>query len=137
MEDMRVLVEDMEKHKLHRSVPSKHFVPAMKPTGRKKTASEASAIFDISVTGAEAWEQGKFKEYVNTTTYDPATGYPITEKEESNSARLDNMTVFDNTEDNPLNFDSYNETGVGASGQGRGGIGVKTGWETGVGGRCN
>jgi hypothetical protein len=109
MEDMCVLVEDMEKHKLHRSMPSKHFVPAMKPTGRKKTAPEASAIFDISVAGAEAWEQGKFKEYVNTTTYDPATGYLITEKEESNSAQLDNMTPFDNTENNPLDFDSYDD----------------------------
>jgi len=110
MEDMRVLVEDLEKHGLHHSTATKHFVPALKPTkSRKKTALEKSAIVDILVEGAEGWEHGKFKEYLSTTTYDPATGYPITEKEEENSGRLDNMTAFDNTEDNPLDFESYED----------------------------
>jgi hypothetical protein len=93
MEDMRVLVEDMEKHGLHHPTLSKHFVPALKPAkARKNTATEKSAIVDVLVEGAEAWEHGKFKEYLNATTYDPATGYPITEKEEANhSARLDKV----------------------------------------------
>jgi len=109
MEDMRVLIEDMEKHGLHHSMPSKHFVPAMKPAkGQKKTDPENSAILDTLVQGAEAWEHGKFKEYINTTTYNPATGYPITETEERNSARLDNMTTFD-SEENPLDFKSYDD----------------------------
>ena len=81
----------------------------MKPAkGRKKTDPENSAIFDVLVQGAEAWEHGKFKEYLNTTTYDPVTGYPITETEERNSARLDRMTAFD-MEDNPLDFESYED----------------------------
>jgi hypothetical protein len=41
MEDMRILVEDMEKHGLHHATSSKHFVPALKPakacTGKKTT----------------------------------------------------------------------------------------------------
>lgn len=123
---MRVLVEDLEKHGLDRSTASKHFVPALKPANtRKKTAPTNSAIVDILVQGAEAWEHGKFKEYLNTTTYDPATGYPITQTEEGNSARLDNMTAFDNTEDNPLDFESYvdlhaddDENGLGSLGGG-------------------
>jgi hypothetical protein len=110
MEDMRVLVEDLEKHQLHYSTPTKHFVPAMKPaSGRGKNSPENSAVLDVLVQGAEGWAHGKLEEYLNTTTYDPATGYPITETEERNSARLDNVTSFDNTEENPLDFESYND----------------------------
>lgn len=124
MEDMRVLVEDMEKHKLHHATSSKHFVPALKPVkGRKTTTPEKSAVFDVLVEGAEAWEHGKFKEYLNATTYDPATGYPITEREEANIARLDNMTAFDNTEDNPLDFEAYEDIHVDDDEEGLGSLG--------------
>lgn len=124
MEDMRVLVEDMEKHGLHHDTSSKHFVPALKSVkGRKKTTPEKSAIVDVLVEGAEAWEHGKFKEYLNATTYDPATGYPITEREEANSARLDNMTAFDNTEDNPIDFESYEDLHVDDEEEGLGSLG--------------
>jgi hypothetical protein len=111
MEDMCVLVEDLEKHRLHHSTPTKHFVPALKPaSGRKKNNDqENSAIFDILVHSAEGWAHGKLEEYLNTTTYNPATGYPITETEELNSTRLNNMSSFDNTEDNPLDFESYDD----------------------------
>ena len=124
MEDMRVLVEDQEKHRLHHATSSKHFVPALKPAkAHKKTASEESAIFDVLVEGAEAWEHGKFKEYLNVTTYDPATGYPITEREEANSAWLNNMTAFNNTKDNPLDFESYEDLHVDDDEEGLGSLG--------------
>jgi hypothetical protein len=126
MEDMRVLVEDMEKHRLHYATSSKHFVPALKSAkahSGKRTATEKSAIFDMLVEGAEAWEHGKSKEYINVTTYDPATGYPITEKEEANSARLDNMTAFDNTEENPLDFELYEDLHVDDDVEGLGSLG--------------
>jgi hypothetical protein len=132
MEDMRILVEDQEKHRLHRSTPTKHFVPAMKPaSGRKKTDPENSAIFDVLVQGAEGWEHGKFEEYLNTTTYDPATGYPITETEERNSAQLDNMTSFDNTEDNPLDFESYDDLHGDEDDEGLGSLGGGSEFATG------
>lgn len=136
MEDMRILVEDMEKNGMHRTMPAKHFVPAMKPAkGRKKTDPENSGIVDVLVQGAEAWAHGKFKEYLNATTYDPATGYPITETEEHNSARLDNMTVFD-MEDNPLEFESYDDLHGDEDDEGLGSLGGggefatgEAGWE--------
>jgi len=124
MEDMRVLVEDMEKHNLHHATSSKHFVPALKPVkARKTTTPEKSAIVDVLVEGAEAWEHGKFKDYLNATTYDPATGYPITEKEEANSTRLDNMTAFNNTQENPLDFESYDDLHVDDDEEGLGSLG--------------
>jgi hypothetical protein len=133
IEDMRVLVEDLERHRLHRSTPTKHFVPALKPTsGRKKNNDqENSAIFDVLVHSAEGWAHGELEEYLNTTTYDPAMGYPITETEEQNSTWLDNMTSFDNTEDNLLDFKSYDDLHGDEDDKGLGSLGGGTEFCTG------
>jgi hypothetical protein len=81
-------------------------VPAMKKQSGKNEA--VSAIVDVQVMGAQIWEYGKFFKFIKSTTYDPAIGYPIPERDDHDS-RLDNGTVFDNTKDNPLECESFND----------------------------
>jgi hypothetical protein len=66
-------------------------VPAIKKQSSKKQA--ISAIIDVQVVGAEIWQNGKFSEFLKNTTFDPATGYPIPEKDDHNG-HLDTRTVF-------------------------------------------
>ena len=108
LEDMRVLVEDMERHGIHRSPPEKRMVPADKKQSGKKEV--VSAIVDVQVLGAEIWQNGKFTEFLKNTTYEPATGYPIPEKDDHDN-RLDTAsgTVFDRTGDNPLEYESFDD----------------------------
>ncbi|KAJ2915315.1 hypothetical protein MD484_g5120, partial [Candolleomyces efflorescens] len=78
-EDLRVLVEEMERQNLHRGY-QQHFVPApsrSKATSKKTSKSPVSAISDIQVRGAEIWQDGKFSEFKQLTMYDPALGYVI------------------------------------------------------------
>ena len=103
---MRILVEDMLRHGIDKNSPQKRMVPAVKKQSGKKEA--ASAIFDIKVVGAEIWQNGKFSEFLKNTTYDPATGYPIPEKDDHDH-RLDTGTVFDSTEKNPLEHESFDD----------------------------
>ena len=56
------------------------------------------------VAGAEIWLNGKFTNFMKSTTFDPAVGYPITT--DDHDTRLDSGTVFDNVS-NPLEHDSY------------------------------
>jgi hypothetical protein len=103
---MRVLVEDMERRGIHRSPPKKRMVPAAKKQSGKKEA--VSAIIDVQVVGAEIWQNGKFSEFLKNTTYEPATGYPIPEKDVHDS-HLDTGTVFDRAGDNPLEYESFDD----------------------------
>ena len=106
-DDMRILVEQMEHHGGHRLSLSGHFVPApTKKTSKKTSTAPLSAIVDVDVAGAEVWQHGKFTEFIQATTYDPALGYPI-ENPEDHDTRLDTGTVFDNTVLNPLEHGAY------------------------------
>ena len=127
MEDMRVLVEEMTKRNSHVLAAGQHFVPAPAPKGKKKGSAEPrSAVFDVIDAGAEIW-QGKFFEYVRSTTYDPASGYPMApEGENSHDTRLDTGTAFDECRNNVLETDQYvdlhgDETGSHGGGEALGG----------------
>lgn len=130
-EDMCVLVEAMIKESIHTvSLNKPRAVPA--PPKRKKTTTDAglrSAVIDVFDIGAQAWQSGKFDEYIQSTTYDPALGYPVPKeqkmKKNAVSSALDNGTVFDNCEVNVLSYDAYmdlhgddSELGDGAGGLG-------------------
>jgi hypothetical protein len=75
-----------------------------KASAKKENEPEISAIVDGQVAGAEIWLNGNFREFMKSTTYDPAVGYPITD--DDRDTRLDSGTVFDNVT-NPLEHDSY------------------------------
>ncbi|TFY63199.1 hypothetical protein EVJ58_g3390 [Rhodofomes roseus] len=115
IEDMRVLVEEMIKDKVHtisrheaRPVPA----PPRKSKSKKKSDNAPrSAIIDVFDVGAQAWQNGKFRQYIKSTTFDPALGYPITppsdKSQNTEASVLDNGTVFDNCEENVLLYDGY------------------------------
>ncbi|KAJ7572576.1 hypothetical protein C8J56DRAFT_806986 [Mycena floridula] len=108
MEDMRIMVEDMLQKKL--DITTERFVPAMvKQNKRKpttKTPPPKSAIFDIQVTSSGMWAKNKFWDFIMTTTFDPALGYPIAQAEQDE--QIHSGTVFDSFE-NPLICDSHDD----------------------------
>lgn len=114
-EDMRVLVEEMVRLKLHMLHSDGHFVPATAPKATKvktgKSVGPRSAIVDVMVLGSQVWQEGKFTDFLKGTTYDPALGYPVSSESASASRRdsvLDNGTVFDLAE-NPLDFSNHED----------------------------
>ncbi|KAH9912507.1 uncharacterized protein B0H18DRAFT_1216979 [Fomitopsis serialis] len=121
--DMRVLVEDMINEGLHTLSRDKpRFVPAppRKSKGKKKSSGAndqpQSAIVDVFNIGARAWQNGKFSQYIKSTTFDPAVGYPIggagveaKDTPDPETSVLDNGTVFDNCNDNVITYDNYND----------------------------
>ncbi|KAF6764945.1 hypothetical protein DFP72DRAFT_1058761 [Ephemerocybe angulata] len=87
-EDLRVLVEDMERHQLHKEL-QKRLVPDMKA----KTPG-VSAIFDVMAKGAEIWQDGKWSEFLKATTYDEAEGYPIGFEPDANEKNEENIVYL-------------------------------------------
>lgn len=106
-EDMRVLIEDMERRAIHKA-PKARMVPALNKKSAKKPQEPTSAIIDVQVAGAEIWQGGKFKEFLRSTTFDPKIGYPIPSPEDDeHDDLLDSNTVFDSTVTNPLECNNY------------------------------
>ncbi|KAJ7454208.1 hypothetical protein FB451DRAFT_1184959 [Mycena latifolia] len=113
-QDIEALVSEMQRRKFHVVDPKGHFVPAppKKTTQKKKPntstpSTPCSAVVDVFVRGAEEWN-GKFDDFIRSTTYDPELGYPLTTAEEqSHDTTLDTNTAFDSTTRNPLTYDSY------------------------------
>jgi len=125
-EDMRVLVEDMMLKDMH-VVKAGRFIPGLSKK-EDGTMVMRSTIFDIMVAGAEVWHNGKFNEYIQATTYDPALGYPVTEQPTPDEIqhRLRTDTVFDDVIVNPLEYDSLedlDDEAVSSSYPGLGGFG--------------
>lgn len=111
-EDLRVLVEEMLNKKVHPTSSRPRFVPAPVKVSKaknppKKKSPPKSAIFDIEVTGASIWLNGKFEEYLRTTTFDPKSGYPMEEVKDAD-AEFSSDSIFDSST-NPIGFESYED----------------------------
>lgn len=65
-------------HVLHKEG---HLVPALPPKTTKsattnlKPTEPKSAIADVWVMEMQIWQEGKFIDFLTSTTYDPALGY--------------------------------------------------------------
>ncbi|KAJ7190204.1 hypothetical protein GGX14DRAFT_580009 [Mycena pura] len=115
-QDLEALVTEMQRRKFHKISTTKHFVPAppkkppkVAPKNPPPVEAQRSAIIDVFVKGAEEWN-GKFTEFIKSTTYDPALGgYPPAVSSDSGTrdTTLDTNTVFDSTTKNPLTFDGF------------------------------
>ncbi|KAK6966647.1 hypothetical protein R3P38DRAFT_2816019 [Favolaschia claudopus] len=104
-QDIQALVTEMQRRKFH--------VKVRKNAAQNSKPPEAprSAIVDVFVKGAEEWN-GKFKDFIKATTFDPALGGYPPAVENSGSPRdttLDTHTVFDNLKRNPLTYDTYTD----------------------------
>lgn len=112
-EDMRVLVEDMDKKDIG-GVLRARLVPVSGKGSRaaKMRASGVSAITDVFVAGADIW-RGKFEEWKRQTTYDPALGYVGgTESSDVHITALDNGTAFDRANSLIITCDSPIDLGL-------------------------
>ncbi|KAK6995643.1 hypothetical protein R3P38DRAFT_3425830 [Favolaschia claudopus] len=117
-QDMEALITEMQRRKFHIVSKVPHFVPAPPKKVRKNAAQNSkppeaprSAIIDVFVKGAEEWN-GKFKDFIKSTTFDPALGgYPPAAVTASSprDTTLDTHTVFDNLARNPLTYDTYTD----------------------------
>ncbi|GAW01064.1 hypothetical protein LENED_002634 [Lentinula edodes] len=138
-EDLRVTVEELERLGIH-SRTKERFVPA-KLRANAKNPTPHSAVIDAQVHGMEIWADGNFTNYIRLTTYDPNTkSYPLgnpakpptrkeisenqeDEEDEENADEYDRNhatylnsgTVFDNTEENVLAFNNYEDIEGGGS----------------------
>ena len=85
-----------------------------------------SAIIDVQVAGAEIWQAGKFREFVEKTTFDKKLGYPLGMTAEADDSPLANEEPFDDPNRNPIEHESYedlhgdmsDESGLGSLGGG-------------------
>lgn len=105
--DIRVLVEDMEKKKLHTLVPNDdtRWIP-VPHKNKKDTAdptSRKSAITDVFVEGSAIW-QAHWDDFITSTCYDPSLGgYPVVATDQAGG------------ESNPLQVDSLSDVHGGTS----------------------
>jgi hypothetical protein len=70
-----------------------------------------SAIVDSFDLGAQILNGGKFREFIRTTTWDPAAGYPVGAPETGpdEDDPLLNGSVFDRVDSNPLGRDGFDD----------------------------
>ncbi|KAF8184133.1 hypothetical protein K438DRAFT_1974716 [Mycena galopus ATCC 62051] len=125
-QDIEALVTEMQWRKFHIVSQDRHFVPAPPKKARKNASQNTrppepprSAIVDVFVKGAEEWN-GKFTDFIKSTTFDPALGGYPPPSESSTSGpcdtTLDTNTVFDSLTNNPLTYDSYGDLHGGEDG---------------------
>ncbi|KAJ6599467.1 hypothetical protein B0H10DRAFT_2323100 [Mycena sp. CBHHK59/15] len=125
-QDIEALVTEMQRCKFHVVSQDRHFVPAPPKKARKNASQNTrppepprSAIVDVFVKGAEEWN-GKFTDFIKSTTFDPELGgYPPPSESSTSGLHdttLDTNTVFDSTTNNPLTYDSYNDLHGGEDG---------------------
>ncbi|KAK6984169.1 hypothetical protein R3P38DRAFT_3333012 [Favolaschia claudopus] len=115
-QDLEALVTEMQRRNFHVVSKDGHFVPAPPKKARGTTTQNVkapepprSAIVDVFVKGAEEWN-GKFKDFIKSTTFDPAlNGYPPDTQPSAGprDTTLDTNTVFDSLTHNPLSIEGY------------------------------
>lgn len=101
--DLQALVEHMQNHKLHTLTPDRE---VRSPLNQKNTWKKG-AVVDVMQVGAEALMGGKYSEFLQQTTYDPAVGgYPLGDSDEHEQG-VDSTgveSVFDHAK-NPLSYE--------------------------------
>ncbi|KAJ7803566.1 hypothetical protein B0H14DRAFT_3777036 [Mycena olivaceomarginata] len=116
-QDLRLLTETMLDARLHVLTGNRPIYVPLKVNKRGDVATgpRVSAIVDSLETGAQALHGGKFKEFIRSTAWDPASGYPVGMPGISPEADdpLVNGSVFDRVDQNPLARDGFNDVDDG------------------------
>ncbi|KAJ7938638.1 hypothetical protein B0H13DRAFT_2301681 [Mycena leptocephala] len=116
-QDLRLLTEMMRDARLHVMTANRPVYMPLKVNkkGVVATAPRVSAIVDSFVIGAQALHGGKFKEFIRSTAWDPAAGYPVGAQElgPEPDDPLVNGSVFDRVGENPLARDGFNDVDDG------------------------
>ncbi|KAJ7339198.1 hypothetical protein DFH08DRAFT_812588 [Mycena albidolilacea] len=116
-QDLRLLTETMLDAQLHVLTGNRPVYVLLKVNKRGDVATgpRVSTIVDLLETGAQALHGGKFKEFIRSTAWDPASGYPVGTPEISSDTNdpLVNGLVFDPVDKNLLVRDRFNDVDDG------------------------
>jgi hypothetical protein len=112
-QDLRLLTERMMDTQLHVLTANRPIYTPLKVNKKGVVASgpRVSAIVDSLDVGAQILNSGKFREFIRTTTWDPAAGYPVGAPETGpgEDDPLLNGSVFDRVDSNPLARDGFED----------------------------
>ncbi|KAJ6605654.1 hypothetical protein B0H10DRAFT_2229013 [Mycena sp. CBHHK59/15] len=112
-QDLCLLTETMMDAQLHVLTPNRPIYAPLKVNNKGVVASgpRVSAIIDSFDTGAQILNGGKFREFIRTTTWDPAAGYPVGAPEigPDGDDPLLNGSLFDRVDSNPLGRDGFDD----------------------------
>ncbi|KAJ7890896.1 hypothetical protein B0H14DRAFT_3700502 [Mycena olivaceomarginata] len=112
-QDLRLLTETMLDAQLHILTANRPVYAPLKVNKKGVVASgpRVSAVVDSFDTGAQALQGGKFSEFIRSTAWDPAAGYPVGASELTPDPNdpLINGSVFDRVDTNPLSRDGFND----------------------------
>ncbi|KAJ7178013.1 hypothetical protein C8R46DRAFT_888180 [Mycena filopes] len=112
-QDLRLLTETMMDAQLHVLTPNRPIYAPLKVNKKGVVAAgpRVSAVVDSFDLGTQILNGGKFREFICTTTWDPAAGYPVgvPETEPNEDDPLLNGSVFDRVDSNPLGRDSFDD----------------------------
>ncbi|KAJ7839705.1 hypothetical protein B0H14DRAFT_3869657 [Mycena olivaceomarginata] len=112
-QDLRLLTETMLDAQLHILTANRPVYAPLKVNKKGVVASgpRVSAVVDSFDTGAQALQGGKFSEFIRSTGWDPAAGYPVGASELTPDPNdpLINGSVFDRVDTNPLSRDGFND----------------------------
>ncbi|KAJ7714683.1 hypothetical protein B0H14DRAFT_3901740 [Mycena olivaceomarginata] len=111
-QDLRLLTETMLDAQLHILTANRPVYAPLKVNKKGVVASgpRVSAVVDSFDTGAQALQGGKFSEFIRSTAWDPAAGYPVGASELTPDPNdpLINGSV-DRVDTNPLSRDGFND----------------------------
>lgn len=116
-QDLRLLCEDMMKSQLHIQTPDRQILSEAKINRNGKvTTPPQSMIIDSFDVGSDILNHGKFSEFIRTTCWDPAVGYPadpppITINNDSDI--LVTGTAYDSRETNPISTEGFSDVDDG------------------------
>ena len=110
--DLRLLCEAMLSAHLHIQTPKRPVLSSAKVNRKGDvTTPGKSMVVDAFEVGAQILNDGKFSEFIQTTTWDPAVGFqgPEAGDQDTNRPRdiLENGTAFDITDTNPISIEDY------------------------------
>ncbi|KAJ7602042.1 hypothetical protein DFH06DRAFT_1351727 [Mycena polygramma] len=118
-QDLRLLTETILDAQLHVLTANRPVYAPLKVNKKGVVAKgpRVSAIVDSFDVGAQILHGGKFQEFIRTTAWDPASGYPVEVPELALDANdpLVNGSVFDRVDENPLARDSFDDMDDGDS----------------------
>ncbi|KAJ7848701.1 hypothetical protein B0H14DRAFT_2582839 [Mycena olivaceomarginata] len=118
-QDLCLLTETMMEAQLYVLTANRPIYAPLKVNKKGVVASRprVSAIVDSFDLGAQILNSGKFREFIRTTTWDPAAGYPVAAPEvgPDEDDPLLNGSVFDRVDSNPLARDGFDHMDDGDS----------------------
>lgn len=103
--DLHALIDDLTKGKVHTLIENRTLLaPPPKKQPATGVSIRQSSIIDVIAIGAKILNAGGYSQFVQTTTYDNALGYPL-DGDDSSESRGGSESVFDGA-DNPLSIES-------------------------------